>query len=201
VGQSSLYARVCEQDGTLYPDTPFWMRWWVTDRQFNTPDDVIILTTTDSEPKVEFIGNVPSGRYRVEDPGGLFARITTTLDLLPTDSLTGSEFAFCKPSASQGALVMLPDSGDVDAAEQSNGAVIEADPELTVARYQRAITFRAAGDHKAAVADLRVVVEEEPMNTDALDQLGTLLIALGEEDEGREFLQRVFETGTTTTIE
>lgn len=29
---------------------------------------------------------------------------------------------------------------------------------------------------------------------------GTLLIALGEEDEGREFLQRVFETATTTTI-
>lgn len=127
------------------------------------------------------------------------------------------------------------DSGDVDAAANSYGAVIEADPdnrvalfnlgilrraqgdfagsidawtqlitanpELTVARYQRAITFRAAGDHKAAVADLRVVVEEEPRNTDALDQLGTLLIALGEEDEGREFLQRVFETGTTTTIE
>lgn len=85
-------------------------------------------------------------------------------------------------------------AGSIDAWTQ----LITANPDLTVARYQRAITFRAAGDHKAAVADLRVVVEEEPMNTDALDQLGTLLIALGEEDEGREFLQRVFETGTTT---
>jgi hypothetical protein len=112
VGQSSLYARVREQDGTLYPDTPFWMRWWGSDRQFNTPDDVIILTTTDSESMVEFIGNLPSGRYRIEVPGGGFlAKVTTTLDLLPIASLTGSEFVFRKPSFDYTLLAMLPDTG------------------------------------------------------------------------------------------
>jgi hypothetical protein len=34
-----------------------------------------------------------------------------------------------------------------------------------------------------------------------LDQLGTLLISIGEEDEGQEFLRRVFETGTTLVVE
>lgn len=112
VGQSTLHARVREKDGTLYPDTPFWMRWWGTDRQFNTPDDVIILTTTDSESMVEFIGNLPSGRYRVEVPGGGYlAKVTTTLDLLPVSSLTGSEFIFRKPSAGKRMLAMLPDTG------------------------------------------------------------------------------------------
>jgi predicted Zn-dependent protease len=70
---------------------------------------------------------------------------------------------------------------------------------LTVARYQRAITFRAAEDFEAAVADLRIVVAEEPSNKDALDQLGTLLIALGEEKEGQEFLRRVFESTPMST--
>jgi hypothetical protein len=112
VGQSTLKARVREQDGTLYPATRFWMRWWGSDRQFNTPDDVIILTTTDSESMVEFIGNLPSGRYRVEVPGGgQFSKVTTTLDLLPIASLTDSEFVFRKLSFDYTLLAMLPDTG------------------------------------------------------------------------------------------
>jgi LPXTG-motif cell wall-anchored protein len=112
VGQSTLKALVREQDGTLYPNTPFWMRWWGSDRQFNTPDDVIILTTTNSESMVEFIGNLPSGRYRVEVPGGGFlAKVTTTLDLLPIASLTDSEFVFRKLSFDYTLLAMLPDTG------------------------------------------------------------------------------------------
>jgi tetratricopeptide (TPR) repeat protein len=85
-------------------------------------------------------------------------------------------------------------AGSIDAWTQ----LITSNPELTVARYQRALTFRAGGDPESAIADLRVVVEQEPSNTDALDQLGALLISIGEEDEGQEFLRRVFETGTTT---
>jgi hypothetical protein len=112
VGQSTLHARVREEDGTLYPSTPFWMRWWGSDRQFNTRDDVIILTTTDAESMVEFISNLPSGRYRVEVPGGGYlAKITTTLDLLPMSNLTGSEFIFRKPSTAKRMLAMLPDTG------------------------------------------------------------------------------------------
>jgi tetratricopeptide (TPR) repeat protein len=79
--------------------------------------------------------------------------------------------------------------------------LIASNPDLIVARYQRAITLRAAGDFEAAVADLRIVVEREPQNKDALDQLGTLLIALGEEDEGQEFLKRIFEVQTTSAGE
>jgi tetratricopeptide (TPR) repeat protein len=88
--------------------------------------------------------------------------------------------------------------GDFSGSIEAWTELIAANPDMTVARYQRAITFRASGDFEAAIADLRIVVDEEPSNKDALNQLGTLLIALGEEEEGQMFLNRVFETATTS---
>ncbi len=97
--------------------------------------------------------------------------------------------------------LLLRAQGDLEGSIDAWTELVDANPQLVVARYQRAITFRASGDYEAAVADLRIVVEVEPSNKDALDQLGTLLIALGEVDEGQEFLSRVFETGTSVASE
>lgn len=87
--------------------------------------------------------------------------------------------------------------GDFTGSIEAWTTLLAANPDLSLARYQRALTFRAAGDFEAAVADLRIVLDDEPSNKEALDQIGTLLIALGREEEGKVFLDRVFESDTS----
>jgi hypothetical protein len=112
VGQSTLSALVVDDNDTLFPNTDIRVRWWGSDQRFNTPDDVIILTRTDAQSIVEFIANLPSGRYRVEltTEFGL-VRISTKLDLLPNSTLTGDEFVLRIKRYQIELVDMLPETG------------------------------------------------------------------------------------------
>ncbi len=68
-------------------------------------------------------------------------------------------------------------------------------PDSTSPGSQRAITHQSAGDLDAAIADLRIVIDNEPDDVDALLQLGSLLLATGAEDEANELLARADESG------
>jgi thioredoxin-like negative regulator of GroEL len=78
--------------------------------------------------------------------------------------------------------------GEVAGALDAFSQLVDADPNFTAARLQRAITRQSAGDLAGAIADLRIVVEQEPGNLDARRQLGALLVATGEDEEGEALL-------------
>jgi thioredoxin-like negative regulator of GroEL len=78
--------------------------------------------------------------------------------------------------------------GEVQAALDAFNQIVEAQPDFTAARHQRAITRQVAGDVMGAIADLRIVVAEMPANIEARTQLGALLVATGEAEEGEALL-------------
>lgn len=65
---------------------------------------------------------------------------------------------------------------------------LDAHPDFTAARLQRVLSFRSSNDVHGAMADPRLVVEQEFDNAEARLQLGALLVAMGAVEAGETLL-------------